>query len=246
MGKGDEALKTLLASYGLADLAPMFTYLYTDQGITDIPTLLLAAEDTRAYQERFAGIRDPRTGQKIMSEGDYIDYEKFLTDQFISRGFRPPSRAEVGTIVQSYRSPAELAQDFQAFDALQESPFIRDQFYLYTGIDPGSEGLLAAVLGLAPDIQKSYDQALSGIDQAAYEQRFQERLQHPDTALTADLLKAGPEGFTAVDFSQFQIPRVERLRAVQRAVAANVAEFKAGGVAGPAQAPPATRQPYTF
>jgi hypothetical protein len=246
VGKGNEALTSLLASYGLGELAPMLSYLYTFEQITDIPTLLLAAEDTRPYQERFAGIRDPRTGQKIMSEGSYIDYERFLTDQFTSRGKAAPSRAEVGAIVQSYRSPAELAQDFQAYDALNESPFVRDQFYLATGIDPKPEGLFAAMVGLAPDIEKAYQNTLGGIDQQDYLKRFTERLAHPDTTLTADLLASGPDGgFTAVDFSQQTIPRADRLRAVRQAIAANQARFQAGGTAGPAQGP-SQPKPYTF
>jgi hypothetical protein len=249
---GSDVLRSILSAFDLAELSDAVYQTYLTTGVSDPDYLLLTVEPTYEFQQRFPGIRD-EAGQLIMRPADYVNYERGLRAQFAQYGLPPPTRAQIGNIVQSRRSVDEVAQDLAAYDELRSNPYVRHQFYAYSGVDPGDEGMFALALGLAPDLERIYENALNtGVNQAEYQTRLAQvsPTTTPATAVTAPLAQAfggtvttpiteavaptplapGEIGPPPINiYGGPAVARMDRLRALRKAELANQALFKAGG-----------------
>lgn len=255
---GSEIMRSILRAFGLEELADQVYQTYLTTGVTDPDYLLLTVENTPEFQQRFPGIRDPQ-GRLIMRPVDYVNFERSVQAQMLQYGLGQLTRAELGAVVQSGRSADEVAQDLAAYDELRNNAYVRRQFYAYTGVDPGDEGLFALALGLpgAESLQRTYDQAVSaGVPQQVYDSRLGIT---PETQVTATVgqqflpattATPGPEPgeipAPAVNIYQQGLPRMERLRALRQAELANRALFRSGGAVAAAPGGPQQVQPYSF
>lgn len=242
---GSATLRAILGAFGLGDLADAAYSLYVE-GITDPDLLMVGLERTRDFQMRFPGIRD-ETGQLIMRPSEYVTYERTLTAELAKIGHPPPTRAQIGAIVQSRRSAVEVGEEIRAYDELRQNPYLRRQFYVYTGTDPGDVGVFALALGLAPDLERTYVNAINtGIPAPLYETRLAESESmtaanaftfgvtsaFTEPEITTIMMGEQPAGILPPPVNIYAQPtlfRSERIRALRQAELANRAQFKAGG-----------------
>jgi hypothetical protein len=257
---GSDVFRSILSAFGIGELSDAVYQTYLNTGITDPDYLLLTQENTPTFQARFPGIRDAQ-GQLIMKPADYVNYERTIQSQLAQYGHAPLTRSELGAIVQSGRSADEVAQDLAAYDELRNNPYVQRQFYAYTGVDPGPEGLFALALGLpsAASLRQTYEQALSaGVPQQVYDLRLGISPENQATATVGsqflpETLPQAPPGNTsgvpaapAVNVYRQGLARMDRLRALQKAELANKAQFVSGGAVSTLPGGPSTPKPYSF
>lgn len=245
---GRATLRAILGAFGLQDLTDAAYNLYVE-GITDPDLLMVGLERTQDFQMRFPGIRD-ETGQLIMRPSEYVTYERTIAAELAKIGHPPPTRAQIGAIVQSRRSAVEVGEEIRAYDELRQNPYLRRQYYIYTGTDAGDVGIFALALGLAPDLEKSYATAINaGISEPIYQTRLAESqtmtsmnaftfgitstfTEPPPPPGTTIVPPEQPTGIQPPPINVFPQPalfRSERIRALRLAELANRAQFKAGG-----------------
>lgn len=222
------ALRALLAPYGLEGLvAPAYDLQVA--GITDPTAMVLALENTQEFRARFPGMRDTTNGQLIMTPGEYVAYEKSVKQLFADSGVDQPDAAMIGSYIQQRKSVNELTTDVKAYAELKQNPYMAQQFHAITGTDPGAEGMFALLTGQAPDLEKTYaDSVKGGVDQATYAQRLSQTTGRNANDIMA-ALQADPNSL----FSSAHpaLNNMDKTLALQRAVAANTAEYKSGGAA---------------
>lgn len=222
-------LAAMLSPFGLEGLVGPAHDLQV-AGVTDPTAMVLALENTQEFRARFPGMRDTKTGQLIMTPGEYVSYEKSVRQLFADNGVDQPDQATIGSFIQQRRSVNELTTDVKAYQEIKQNPYIGDQFFAITGQHPGPEGVFALLTGQAPNLQQLYDDSVKGgVDQTTYAQRLAQTTS--GKSFTADdimnSLKADPNSlFNAATPS---LNNMDKTIALQRAVAANTAEFKAGG-----------------
>lgn len=225
-------LRAMLQPFGLESLVGP-AYDLQVAGVTDPTAMVLALEGTQEFRSRFAGIRDPTTGQMIMSPAEYVSYQKNVNQLFADNGVPLPDQAQIGSFVQQRRSVNELTTDVHAYAELKNNPFMQDQFYAVTGLNPGAEGMFAYLTGQAPGLEQHYNDSIAGgVDAATYAARLAST--QTGANFTADnimqALQADPNSlFTA---GTAPIDNMTKTLALQRVVASNAAEYKAGGQAG--------------
>jgi len=235
-------LAAMLSPFGLEGLVGP-AYDLQVAGVTDPTAMVMALESTQEFRARFPGMRDVKTGQLIMTPGEYVSYEKSVRQLFADSGIDQPDQATIGSFVQQRRSVNELQTDVAAYTEIKNNPFIGDQFYAITGQHPGPEGVFALLTGQAPDLEQLYNTSVAGgVDQATYAQRLAQTTS--GNAFTADdimtSLKADPNSL--FNAATPQLNNMDKTIALQRAVAANASEYKAGG----AQAVDTSRLTTTF
>ena len=224
-------LAAMLAPYGLESLTQP-AYDLQVSGLTDPTAMVLALENTQEFRARFPGMRDASTGQLIMTPAEYVSYEKSVRQLFADNGIAQPDQATIGSYVQNRRSVNELTTDVQAYQEIKNNPYVGDQFYAITGTHPGPEGVFALLTGQAPDLEKAYaDSVAGGVDQATYAARLAQTPTGRDftTGDIMNALQAAPNSLFNAGASP--VNNMDKTLALQRAVAANAAEFKAGGQA---------------
>jgi hypothetical protein len=222
-------LTAMLSPFGLESLVGP-AYDLQVAGVTDPTAMVLALEGTQEFRSRFAGIRDPTTNQMIMTPAEYVSYQKSVNQLFSDAGVPLPDQAQIGSFVQQRRSVNELTTDVQAYRELKNNPFMQDQFYAITGTNPGAEGMFALLTGQAPDLEKHYQDSIAGgVDAATYASRLVSTT--TGGTFTADnimqALQANPNDF--FNAGQGGLNNMDKTIALQRAVASNAAEYKAGG-----------------
>lgn len=222
-------LRAMLAPFGLEGLVGA-AYDLQVAGLSDPTAMVLALEGTQEFRARFPGMRDTTSGQLIMTPGEYVAYERSVKQLFADSGIPQPDQATIGSFVQQRRSVTELTTDVKAYQEIRQNPFIGDQFFAITGQHPGPEGVFALLTGQAPNLEQLYnDSVKGGVDQNTYAQRLAQTTS--GKAFTADdimnSLKADPNSlFNAATPS---LNNMDKTIALQRAVAANAAEYKGGG-----------------
>ncbi len=233
-GPTSSARATLTAMLSPSGLESLVGPAYDLQvaGVTDTTAMVLALEGTQEFRARFAGIRDPTTGQMIMSPAEYVSYQKSVNQLFADNGVPLPDQAQIGSFVQQRRSVNELTTDVHAYAELKNNPFMQDQFYAVTGLNPGAEGMFAYLTGQAPGLEQHYNDSIAGgVDAATYAQRLAST--QTGSNFTADnimqALQANPNDF--FNAGQGGLNNMDKTIALQRAVASNAAEYKAGGQA---------------
>jgi hypothetical protein len=225
-------LRAMLQPFGLESLVGP-AYDLQIAGVTDPTAMVLALEGTQEFRARFAGIRDPTTGQMIMTPAEYVSYEKNVNQLFADNGVPLPDRAQIGSFVQQRRSVNELTTDVHAYAELKNNPFMQDQFYAVTGLNPGAEGMFAYLTGQAPGLEQHYNDSIAGgVDAATYAARLAST--QTGANFTADnimqALQTDPNSLFNAGTSPLN--NMDKTIALQRAVASNAAEYKAGGQAG--------------
>lgn len=169
-------LRRLLRDFGLEELADAAWQLYVS-GVTDPEQLIGELEGTEAFRARFPGIRDPKTKELIMSPAAYVAYERGLAERLSAAGLQQLSRATVGAMIQQHRSLEEVADDINTYAELSQNGYARQEFYAYTGVDPGKNGLFALVMGIAPNLEAIYNAAVqAGVSQSEFESRLRASL----------------------------------------------------------------------
>ncbi len=224
-------LTAMLSPFGLESLVGP-AYDLQVAGVTDPTAMILALEGTQEFRSRFAGIRDPTTGQMIMSPAEYVSYQKNVNQLFADNGVPLPDQAQIGSFVQQRRSVNELTTDVHAYAELKNNPFMQDQFYAVTGLNPGAEGMFAYLTGQAPGLEQHYNDSIAGgVDAATYAQRLAST--QTGANFTADnimqALQANPNSLFTAGTSP--LDNMTKTLALQRVVASNAAEYKAGGQA---------------
>ncbi len=224
-------LTAMLSPFGLESLVGP-AYDLQVAGVTDTTAMVLALEGTQEFRSRFAGIRDPTTGQMIMSPAEYVSYQKSVNQLFADNGVPLPDQAQIGSFVQQRRSVNELTTDVHAYAEIKNNPFMQDQFYAVTGLNPGAEGMFAYLTGQAPGLEQHYNDSIAGgVDAATYAQRLAST--QTGSNFTADnimqALQANPNSLFTAGTSP--LDNMTKTLALQRVVASNAAEYKAGGQA---------------
>lgn len=240
-------LKTILKRADLEELAPMAWELYLS-GVTDFDQLMGELEGTEAFRRRFAGIRDPETGELKMPPAAYVEYERDIDAQTSGFGFTL-TRAQKAALIQQNRSVAEVRQDLDAYAEVASSPYLTRQFYAYTGYQPSSTDLFGLALGMRSDLETLYNQAAErGVDLQEFNIRLKlvPATKDPVTGQTkppslADIRTAleGEAGFNA---SSSVVGRFERLRSLRKAELAQRGQYKAGGAQADIQTEPLKRR----
>jgi hypothetical protein len=222
-------LRALLSPYGLESLVQP-AYDLQVSGVTDSTAMVLALENTQEFRARFPGMRDVTSGQLIMSPAEYVAYEKSVRQMFADAGVAAPDQAMIGSFVQQRRSVNELSGDVKAFQEIQQNPFIGDQFYAITGTHPGPEGVFALLTGQAPDLEKLYsDSVAGGVDANTYATRLAATTSGANFN-TGDIMSAlQTDPSTIFNAGAGALNNMTKTVALQRAIAANAAEYKAGG-----------------
>lgn len=222
-------LTALLQPYGLESLVGP-AYDLQVAGVTDPTAMVLALENTQEFRARFPGMRDPTSGQLIMTPAEYVSYEKSVRQLFAVSGIAQPDQATIGSFVQQRRSVNELTTDVQAYTEIKNNPFIGDQFYAITGMHPGPDGVFALLTGQAPNLEQIYnDSVAGGVDATTYANRLAQT-QTGANFTAGDITNA----LQANPASLFNAPpsplnNMDKTLALQRAVASNAAEYKGGG-----------------
>jgi len=257
---GSDIIRSILSAFDVGELADQVYQIYLSTGVTDPDYLLLTQENTPTFQARFPGIRD-RNGQLIMRPAEYVQWERSIQSQVMQVGYRPLTRAELGAIAQSGRSADEVAQDLAAYDELRNNPYVGRQFYAYTGVDPGAEGLFALALGLpsADELRQTYEQAISaGVPQQVYNERLGVTAENlatatvgnqflPTTSTVPAQATVGEElEEPTINIYRQGLPRMQRLRALRQAELANKAQFISGGAVTSQPGGPSTPRPFSF
>src|SRR5260370_14059575 len=222
-------LTAMLSPFGLESLVGP-AYDRQVAGVTDPTAMVLALEGTQEFPARFAGIRDPTTGQRVMSPAKNFSSQKSVNQLFSDNWVPLPDHAQIGSFVQQRRSVNELTTDVQAYRELKNNPFMQDQFYAITGQNVGPEGIFALLTGQAPDLEKHYQDSIAGgVDAATYASRLAST--QTGGTFTADnimqALQANPNDF--FNAGQSPLNNMDNTIALQLAVASNAAEYKAGG-----------------
>jgi hypothetical protein len=222
-------LTAMLQPFGLQSLVGP-AYDLQVSGVTDPTAMVLALENTQEFRARFPGMRDPTTQQMIMTPGEYVAYEKSVRQLFADSGVPQPDQAQIGSYVQQRRSVNELTTDVKAYTELQQNPYMADQFYAITGTHPGAEGMFALLTGQAPGLEDAYNKSVaSGVDAATYASRLAQTTSGANftTDSIMSALQTDPTSmFTA---GAPALNNMDKTVALQRAVAANAAEYKGGG-----------------
>lgn len=222
-------LRAMLSPFGLEGLvAPAYDLQVA--GVTDPTAMVLALENTQEFRARFPGMRDASTGQLIMTPGEYVSYEKSVRQLFSDNGIDQPDQAMIGNYIQQRKSTNELGIEVKAYAELKQNPYMADQFAAITGTHPGPEGMFALLTGQAPDLEKMYtDSVAGGVDQATYAQRLS-GLPTGAGFSADDIMKAlGPTPGSLFKPTPPALNNMDKTLALQRAVAANTSEYKAGG-----------------
>jgi hypothetical protein len=224
-------LRALLAPYGLESLVQP-AYDLQVSGVTDSTAMVLALENTQEFRARFPGMRDVTSGQLIMSPAEYVSYEKSVRQMFADAGVAAPDQAMIGSFVQQRRSVNELTGDVKAYQEIQQNSFIGDQFYAITGTHPGPEGVFALLTGQAPDLEKLYnDSVAGGVDANTYATRLAATTSGASFN-TGDIMNAlQTDPSTIFNAGAGALNNMTKTVALQKAIAANAAEYKAGGQA---------------
>jgi hypothetical protein len=224
-------LTAMLSPFGLESLVGP-AYDLQVAGVTDPTAMVLALENTQEFRARFPGMRDPTTNQLIMTPAEYVSYEKSVNQLFADNGIPLPDPAELGSFVQQRRSVNELTTDVQAYSEIKQNPFIGDQFYAITGMNPGPEGVFALLTGQAPNLEAAYNASVAGgVDAATYASRLAST-ETGGTFTADDIMKSlQTDPTTLFNAGASPLNNMDKTIALQRAVAANAAEYKAGGQA---------------
>lgn len=222
-------LRAMLSPFGLESLVGP-AYDLQISGVTDPTAMVLALENTQEFRARFPGMRDPTTQQLIMTPGEYVAYEKSVRQLFADSGVPQPDQAQIGSYVQQRRSVNELSTDVKAYTELKQNPYMADQFYAITGTHPGAEGMFAYLTGQAPGLEDLYNKSVAGgVDQATYAQRLAATISGKNFT-TDDIMAAlQTDPHTFFNASMPALNNMDKTIALQRAVAANAAEYKGGG-----------------
>lgn len=225
-------LRRLLESHDIGDLTEIISALY-EAGIEDPEILYSQLEGTEVFRSRFAGSRDPVTGELIASPAEVIEFERGLRETLSYYGISPERdlglsfRAFSAGLIQNRRSLREVAEEIAALDEIRQRPFARQKFFALTGFDPGDEGILSAAIGLAPDLEKRYQEAVSrGVSVEEFHTRL-ERFggDHATLEEIQEALKPEGPGLEAL----FPETRSQRLKAIRLAVESEKARFRSGG-----------------
>jgi hypothetical protein len=225
------AMRAMLAPFGLESLVGP-AYDLQVSGVTDPTAMVLALENTQEFRARFPGMRDPTTQQMIMTPGEYVAYEKSVRQLFADSGVPQPDQAQIGSYVQQRRSVNELTTDVKAYTELKQNPFMADQFYAITGTHPGAEGMFAYLTGQAPGLEDLYNKSVAGgVDQATYMARMAATPTGQSSTFNAgDVMQAlQTDPSTMFNAGIPALNNMDKTVALQRAVAANAAEYKGGG-----------------
>jgi hypothetical protein len=222
-------LTAMLSPFGLESLVGP-AYDLQVSGVTDPTAMVLALENTQEFRARFPGMRDASSGQLIMTPGEYVAYERSVKQLFADSGVPQPDQAQIGSYVQQRRSVNELSTDVKAYTELQQNPFMADQFYAITGTHPGAEGMFAYLTGQAPGLEDLYNKSVAGgVDQATYAQRLAATTSGKNFT-TDDIMGAlQSDPNSLFNAATPALNNMDKTIALQRAVAANAAEYKGGG-----------------
>lgn len=223
------AMRAMLAPFGLESLVGP-AYDLQVSGVTDPTAMVLALENTQEFRARFPGMRDPSTQQLIMTPGEYVAYEKSVRQLFADSGVPQPDQAQIGSYVQQRRSVNELSTDVKAYTELKQNPYMADQFFAITGTHPGAEGMFAYLTGQAPGLEDLYNKSVAGgVDQATYAQRLAATTSGKNFT-TDDIMKSlQADPLSLFNAATPALNNMDKTIALQRAVAANAAEYKGGG-----------------
>src|SRR6267142_6881372 len=223
------AMRAMLSPFGLESLVGP-AYDLQVSGVTDPTAMVLALENTQEFRARFPGMRDASSGQLIMNPAEYVAYEKSVRQLFADSGVPQPDQAQIGSYVQQRRSVNELSTDVKAYTELKQNPFMADQFYAITGTHPGAEGMFAYLTGQAPGLEDLYNKSVAGgVDQATYAQRLAATTSGRNFT-TDDIMKSlQADPLSLFNAATPSLNNMDKTIALQRAVAANAAEYKGGG-----------------
>jgi hypothetical protein len=105
-----------------------------------------------------------------------------------------------------------------------------DQFYAITGTHPGAEGMFALLTGQAPGLEDAYNKSVAGgVDAATYASRLAQTTSGANFT-TDSIMKALQTDPTSMFTAGAPaLNNMDKTIALQRAVAANAAEYKGGG-----------------
>lgn len=222
-------LTRVLGQFGLAGLADIAWQLYTVSDINDVGELIMALEPTEEFRRLFPGLRDESTGQLLMSPAQWMNYYDQVQSLIGDVGGQPLTRAQVGALIQNRKSVQEIARETEQIRKLEMDSYAKQEFYAYTGHMPTGQDLYALRLGLAPELQSLYEQAVAnGISAEEFNARIGSTpLQERRSEQLTDALAPTGAGFTAPTNPEDALAKD---RAFALAMAAAESRWKAGGV----------------
>lgn len=225
---GKEQLYRLFAGWGLARSLADWAWSEIVAG-RDPEEVLFLAQERDEWKQRFYGneLRE-QLGLAPLAPAEYLSYERTIGERYAAYGIPRPSRAHVAALLAGDRSAREVDEDLAAYQELRDNPYVRQQFYAYTGVQADDDDLFALALGYAPDLEQRYTQAVTNLDTGQVAGRLKTSPVMM-RVLGQNLAPDASDDDLVREFMGTAPNRGERLRALRLAELANKGQWQAGG-----------------